>query len=207
MILRRLACLSLLIFFVTSFMSCSESEEADSGAMVHPQETNIPYFDNRHVQVEKENHPQQIPGNDKIGLVKDFLEESENLLQHELNLMLSGVDEIHISSIGEHRLVVLDARENRFFEYDTRGDSTTRLAKTGRGPEDVDFAREMDKAGDSVYVAMLDGKIAKYRCDFEPCEFDDVVQLDISPYSFTANENSFSVIGYPSGLGGERERD
>jgi hypothetical protein len=195
-VLITIYCVGLLI----PLANCQkEGDDVSTTEIMHPIEENIPHHNRNHLTVEKTGQPgnlQSMP--DIISDFHRYLNDPEQVQLVGLDLLIgSGVLGLHVVSIDANRLVILDADRDHLFEYDLSTQDKITLAESGRGPEDIQFARDMIKQDNRIFIVREDMYISVYDCNSFPCEFEETISMDFRPISLTVADNRFAVLGFP----------
>jgi hypothetical protein len=199
--------ISKISFIITTFFvlinfllsGCSESESASNLEIMHPIEEKIPHYNHDHLLVEKNGQWENLQNvSGIINGLGTYLNDPQQVQSERLDVLIgSGVLGLHVVAIDTNRLVLLDADRDHLFEYDLSSHNKTTLAETGRGPGDIQFAREMMKNDEHVFIVREDMYISVYDCSATPCKFEEALSVDFRPVSLTLTNNHFAVLGFP----------
>lgn len=205
----------LLSFLFLTVVSC-ESSEDDSQEISDPVPIEEGYVPHPHPDMMP--HPDLMPTNLELRDASDYIDsfpESLQLLHQQLNtnsqvsynemdLNVSSQFSLHVSSLNENTLIILDQGRNRLIQYDLINHESVDLAPEGRGPGDLLFSREMQLFNNRIYIGMQGFRISIFNCEFIPCQYESTVNTELNNYSISPTHDYISVLGlYPFG----REQD
>lgn len=201
-----------LLVFVIIFSSCSsESFEItpesmvdgaapyEEGAIPHPQPDMMPHADVEAIDlvlIDGSEIISDLPEN--LQLLYSYLnDEKDQFNQKKLSLYVSNEYSFHVASKDESTLVMLDEKDNRFFQYDLQTDKYIDLAPRGRGPGDIMFTKEMQFHDNRAYIAMQGFRISVFDCHFEECEYDYTINSEFNSYSIAPEKDRLTILGLP----------
>lgn len=174
-----------------------EGGERPDGVVEHPIIDSILHADRNHISIDRTrmiDEMEEVP--EAVIALADYLEDPEGAAAQKLDVLVHGSWGFFVASLGEDRLVLVDAREPRILEYDLAADEATVLAEQGQGPGDVNAPQDMAREGASVYVAMADRRIEQYDCAAAPCTPGERIRLDFMPLSMApAGDTTMAVLG------------
>ena len=178
-------------------ISCSEENqfggEQPDGSVVHPIADSIPYFDRDHIPIDTSRSIDEMEDRpEEFATLAGYLNEPGEFDHRELEIFVGGT--LHVASVGENRLVMLDKRNNRLLEYNLGLEEKTSLADKGQGPGDIELAEDMAQEGQHVYVAMQMGRVARFDCEPVPCEFDREINPDFRLRSVASIDDSMLAV-------------
>lgn len=179
----------LVFALLTTFLySCTKKRKA-SGTVTVPQTKNIPHYNDDHIAITKKTSFSQLPDKpDELIELHNYLVDPEKFTPQKLNV-IATVNEV--ISLARNRLLMLDSRDNRLFEYDVKTDNSIDVATHGKGPGDLNFATDMEKGDDTVYIAQ-NMQVSRFKCGKGPCQYIGTTELKSMPYSL-ALDGDFMV--------------
>lgn len=166
------------------------------GVVEHPFADSIPYDDRDHILIDRGRTVDEMedPPEEILGLL-DYLEAPEGTDRRKLEVFVSSSSLFDVTAVDEHRLVMLDSKQDRFLEYDLKTDEVVKLAKRGEGPGDIQLAQEMVREGPYIYVAMEDRRISWFDCRSAPCTHESEMRVtELRPASFALAGEQFAVL-------------
>ncbi len=180
------------VALLTAFLYSCAKEKKASGTVTVPQTKNIPHYNDDHIAITKRTSFSQLPDKpDVLVALHNYLVDPDKFTPQKLNV-IATVNEV--ISLGKNKLLMLDSRDNRLFEYDVKNDSSIDVATHGKGPGDLNFAIDMEKGGDTVYVAQ-NMQVSRFNCGISPCAYIGTTELKTMPYSLALDDSSMAVSG------------
>jgi len=169
----------------------------DNGYEPNPLLENLPHSD-----IE----PSVIPLSEVMGvnpqwpksfvLLMDYLRGVHDMLSFtNLTKFVGTIDDIHVISINNSTIVILDENKNRLIQYNIENHDYTELASEGTGPGDILFAKDLAFYDNNIFVSMQANRISKFDCHENPCFYKETIQTKFNNYSISPITDGLFVIG------------
>jgi len=198
------------IFFISFFIfgSCGENKKKDEGFLLHPDPDNFPYKDLKSEYISQQvlGETEQFPSlPDKIRTISQYLKKDHQFTSTNIDLLLGNYESILVKSLSNERVVLLDKRNNIFYDYDIKSNKKAEIATYGRGSGGIAHSSDLlQDAYNKFYISMRDGRIGQFDCSDFPCSHEQTMLLrEFTPYSISINEEIISAIGMKPVTGSE----
>ena len=171
--------------------SCTKVMESETE--MHPLPDRLPYNEENSVMISKS------AVNYTNNQLQNFLKSPNHENYREIALNLRG-DEI-ITELENGNLIFAGKSIHQILLYDLLNEKTHVIASSGRGPGDVLRINDVVIDGDDLLVSMEDGRLSKFECNGEGCEYISTILLEANLLSVSKNEE-FTYLMRASGLFG-----
>lgn len=179
--------------------SCgSREKESSNNIVMHPIEERIPYYGRDHISIDTTRTFEELQEKpEALVLFHQYLQNPDQFTIEKLDVNIGSPHSgFNVVSVGNGRLIVLDADNNHLFEYNLNNHSKSTLAELGRGPGDIMFSEEMVKHNDFIYIVSGNMRISRFDCRPIPCEFNKTIPLGFSPTSLALFDDSLAALGF-----------
>lgn len=174
------SCVLVIVAFVSAFLilGCSEEQSGErrtsEGRIVHPIDNKVPHSETDPVVVNKENTCTDAPDGENVKRIRQYVEGERTT--EKLNIDVSGHKFVEVRSLDTNTLLVLDRRENVLWRYDIPLDRAVKVAGSGSGPGELNFAGDLTVRGEYAYVAQSDMHIDAFSCGPDSCAYTNTIQ-------------------------------
>ena len=155
-----------------------EREEPQGSEELHPQKEAMPYHDRDHISIDRTSDFDDMPAPpENLGVLRNYLNDPESVEVHQLYKFL-GYGEIQ--PLNRNELMLLDIQNRQLHQFDLASQQSTLIAEGGEGPGRLSLPYDLtvSEDNDELYVLMQDMRIDRYKCDHEPCEYDQSIPTD-----------------------------
>ena len=155
-----------------------EREEPQGSEELHPQKEAMPYHDRDHISIDPASDFDDMPAPpENLSALRNYLNDPRAVEVQQLDkLMADGV----IQPLNRDELMLLDIQNRRLHQFDLPSQQSTLIAEGGEGPGRLSMPYDLAVSEDKneLYVLMQDMRIDRYKCNYEPCEYEQSISTD-----------------------------